>query len=79
MRAKAQVTGTKVEDMTASNSILFSDENAVSDWAKHVVELAVDAGLMNGRTEQEFAPQEHATRAESVVVLKRLLAGISAK
>ncbi|MDU0199627.1 S-layer homology domain-containing protein [Paenibacillus sp. MAH-36] len=79
MRAKAQVTGTKVEDMTASTSIQFQDESSVSDWAKHVVELAVDAGLMNGRTEQEFAPQEHATRAESVVVLKRLLAGINAK
>ncbi|MBP1962785.1 S-layer homology domain-containing protein [Paenibacillus aceris] len=79
MRAKAQATGTKVEDMTASTSIQFSDEGAVSDWAKKVVGLAVGSGLMNGRTEQEFAPQEHATRAEAVVVLKRLLSGIDAK
>jgi N-acetylmuramoyl-L-alanine amidase len=33
----------------------------------------VEAGLMNGRSDQAFAPQEHASRAEAVVVLKRLL------
>ncbi|MDR6879602.1 S-layer homology domain-containing protein [Bacillus sp. 3255] len=79
LRAKAHATGTKVEDMTVNNTIPFSDESSVSEWAKHVVELAVSTGLMNGRTEQEFAPQEHATRAEAVVVLKRLLADISVK
>jgi N-acetylmuramoyl-L-alanine amidase len=64
MRAKAQATGTKVEDMKFNSSIQFSDEAAVSAWAKKNVDLAVGSGLMNGRTDNEFAPQEHATRAK---------------
>ncbi|WP_167357099.1 S-layer homology domain-containing protein [Paenibacillus pectinilyticus] len=76
IRAKSQATGTKVEDMTVNTSIHFNDEDAVSVWAQKVVNLAVGSGLMNGRTDQIFAPQEHANRAEAVVVLKRLLAGL---
>lgn len=75
MRAKSHVTGMRIEDMTSSSSLPFSDEDIISDWAKKVVQLAVDSGLMNGRTTDEFAPQGQATRAEAVVVLKRLLAG----
>lgn len=77
LRAKAHATGTKIEDMAVKGSIPFSDEGSISGWAKKVVALAVDSGLMNGRTDQEFAPQEHASRAESVVVLKRLIAGLN--
>ncbi|MDD9265440.1 S-layer homology domain-containing protein [Paenibacillus sp. GCM10023248] len=74
LRAKAHATGMNMDDMTVKESVKFSDETAINDWAKKAVALAVESGLMNGRTEQEFAPQEHASRAESVVVLKRLLA-----
>ncbi|WP_161409698.1 S-layer homology domain-containing protein [Paenibacillus silvestris] len=74
LRAKAHATGMNIDNMTVNGSIHFSDETAINDWAKKVVALAVESGLMNGRTEREFAPQEHASRAESVVVLKRLLA-----
>jgi N-acetylmuramoyl-L-alanine amidase len=74
LRAKAHAKGMNLDDMTVNESIKFSDETAINDWAKKAVALAVESGLMNGRTEREFAPQEHASRAESVVVLKRLLA-----
>lgn len=73
LRAKAHATGGNLEDMTANESIHFSDAIAINDWAKKAVALAVESGLMNGRTEREFAPQEYASRAESVVVIKRLL------
>lgn len=73
IRAKAIATGTKVEDMQATGEIPFGDESEVSEWAKPFVQLAVGAGLMNGRSDQAFAPLEHASRAEAVVVLKRLL------
>ncbi|MFC5449968.1 S-layer homology domain-containing protein [Paenibacillus aestuarii] len=76
IRAKAYASGTKIEDMSVTNERHFSDDAEVSDWAKKVVALAVDFGLMNGRTEQEFAPLEQASRAEAVVVLKRLIVGL---
>ncbi|KRF10071.1 hypothetical protein ASG89_00560 [Paenibacillus sp. Soil766] len=77
LRANAHATGINIEDMTVKESIKFSDESAINDWAKKAVALAVESGLMNGRTESEFAPKEHASRAESVVVLKRLLAELN--
>ncbi|WP_171686449.1 S-layer homology domain-containing protein [Paenibacillus planticolens] len=77
LRAKAYATGTKIEDMNANGSLSFSDEGSISSWAKKAVVLAVDSGLMNGRTDQEFAPHDNASRAESVVVLKRLIAGLN--
>ncbi|MBP1962245.1 S-layer homology domain-containing protein [Paenibacillus aceris] len=76
LRAKAYATGTKVEDMPVTDAIHFNDEAEVSEWAKKSVALAVNFGFMNGRTEQVFAPLEQASRAEAVVVLKRLTAGL---
>ncbi|WP_222708600.1 S-layer homology domain-containing protein [Paenibacillus sp. N3.4] len=73
MRANAYSKGVKVEDMTAGITNKFTVESAISDWAKKSVGYAISSGLMNGRTEDTFAPQEHATRAESAVVLRRLL------
>ncbi|WP_164716258.1 S-layer homology domain-containing protein [Paenibacillus whitsoniae] len=77
LRAKAHATGIHMDDMTVNESLTFSDESAINVWAKKAVALAVESGLMNGRTELEFAPQEYASRAESVVVLKRLLAALN--
>ncbi|RAV21050.1 S-layer homology domain-containing protein [Paenibacillus contaminans] len=57
------------------NSVLaaFDDHEEISAWAKASVEQIVQAGLMNGVTSKHFAPNEHATRAEAAVVVKRLL------
>lgn len=50
-----------------------ADWSEVSDWAVEAVAVAVDTGLMMGRTDQRFDPQTSANRAEASVVLKRLL------
>ncbi|WP_368858226.1 S-layer homology domain-containing protein [Paenibacillus sp. J53TS2] len=34
---------------------------------------SVDAGVINGRTATTFSPKENASRAEAVVMLKRML------
>ncbi|MDR6550653.1 S-layer homology domain-containing protein [Paenibacillus qinlingensis] len=74
IRAKAYASGINVEDMKMDESIHFGDDTAVSDWAAPFVKLAVGAKLMEGRTTTDFAPRASASRAEAVVVLKRLLA-----
>jgi N-acetylmuramoyl-L-alanine amidase len=72
IRAKAYASGTKVEDLKMDESIHFEDEDTVSDWAGAFVKLAVGDKLMEGRTATVFAPLAPASRAEAVVVLKRL-------
>jgi hypothetical protein len=72
IRAKGYADGINVEDLKLDESIHFEDEDTVSDWAGAFVKLAVGDKLMEGRTATDFAPLASASRAEAVVVLKRL-------
>ncbi len=51
----------------------FQDADSISGWAKDYVAQALQAGLMNGMSDTEFAPQGMATRAQSAVILYRFL------
>jgi hypothetical protein len=51
----------------------FTDAAQIGDWAKDAVAAAGRAGLLQGRENGQFAPQEQLTRAESVQVLFNLL------
>jgi hypothetical protein len=49
----------------------FSDAESISDLAIPAMQWAVGTGLIQGRTGNRLAPQEHSTRAETAVILKR--------
>lgn len=51
----------------------FADGADIAGWAAQATAQATKAGLMIGRSGATFAPTANATRAESVVVLERLL------
>lgn len=51
----------------------FEDFENVADWAKKDVSYVTSKGLLNGISTKYFAPQSDATRAQVVVILKRLL------
>lgn len=51
----------------------FSDTGAIGSWAKEAVAAAVKQGIVYGRTAGLFDPASNATRAEGVVMLKRML------
>ncbi|RIX52388.1 hypothetical protein D3P08_12970 [Paenibacillus nanensis] len=76
MRAKAYADGVNINSLTAGSIDSFTDKNKISEWAKQSVGYTISSGLMKGRTTTTFAPKENATRAESAVVIKRLLAVI---
>ncbi len=50
----------------------FVDANEISSWAKEEAAQAVASGIIIGRN-GSFAPKDNATRAEAVVVVKRML------
>lgn len=52
---------------------IFDDKEDISEWALSAVNRAVDLGLLVGKENNKFAPHDHGTRAEAVVMLKRLL------
>ncbi|MZQ84635.1 hypothetical protein GQF01_21235 [Paenibacillus sp. 5J-6] len=58
---------------TAGAATGFSDDGNIPAWAKDSVAFVKQAGIVQGRDKNTFAPQANATRAESVVVLLKAL------
>jgi tripartite motif-containing protein 71 len=52
----------------------FADDGDIPAWAKGSVAYVKQAGIVQGKGDNEFAPQDHATRAEAVTVLLNMLA-----
>jgi hypothetical protein len=52
----------------------YADAASIHDWALPGVAYCTGAGLMNGRTAEEFAPLGTASRAMGTTVLSRLAA-----
>nr|WP_275983944.1 Ig-like domain-containing protein [Paenibacillus hamazuiensis] len=51
----------------------FSDQSKVSGWAKDALGQALEAGIISGMTDSTIEPAQNASRAQSAVMLKRLL------
>jgi hypothetical protein len=58
--------------------LTFTDASQISSWAKDAVAVSVKLGVVKGINEQHFNPKGQATRAQAVVMIKRLL-GVSSK
>ncbi|WP_339310635.1 S-layer homology domain-containing protein [Paenibacillus sp. FSL M7-0896] len=72
VRAHEHLKGSMISSSDSAASP-FSDYSQIRDWAKHAASAAEQAGLINGRGNQQFAPQETMTRAESAQVISNLL------
>jgi hypothetical protein len=57
---------------------VFQDRQAISGWAGAEVALAVQQGIIHGKTAAIFAPQARATRAEAAVMVWQLAASMHA-
>ncbi|MGF7057812.1 S-layer homology domain-containing protein [Brassicibacter mesophilus] len=62
----------KNENHTVSQ-LIFTDNDQISGWAKEAVEIAVDKGLVKGLGNGQFGPKGKATRAQSAVIIYRML------
>ncbi|WP_054027459.1 S-layer homology domain-containing protein [Bacillus sp. FJAT-28004] len=51
----------------------FADANTIPAWAKIYVAAANEAGIIKGRGNNRFAPNENATRAEAVTMVLAML------
>ena len=51
----------------------FADRDQISAWAAPYVDTVTAAGLLSGMGDGVFAPQQNATRAQAVSLLRRLL------
>ena len=51
----------------------FSDTDSIPAWAHAYVAAAAEAGLVNGRGNNQFVPGANTTRAEAVVLILRMV------
>lgn len=51
----------------------FADRASASSWAKAGIAGSLQAGIVSGRGERELAPQANVTRAETAVLMQKLL------
>ena len=51
----------------------FADDEAIPKWARGAVHAIRKVGIIDGRGDNRFVPNETATRAEAVVMLVRML------
>ncbi|MDR1440640.1 MAG: glycosyl hydrolase 53 family protein [Clostridiales bacterium] len=58
----------------AADISAFADAASVSGYALEAVQWAVGAGLIQGRGENDIAPQGNATRAEVAAIIQRFMA-----
>lgn len=58
-----------------SNQFLnqFTDSGKISSWAKAEAALAVKNGIIKGSSANKFLPRSYCTRAESAVIIKKIL------
>lgn len=70
IRAYEYKTGKPV---TSSIDPYFTDAASISNWAKEAVNAAAELGFIQGRGNNQFVPNGHANRAESVQVVFNLL------
>ncbi|WP_089609271.1 S-layer homology domain-containing protein [Dehalobacterium formicoaceticum] len=58
---------------SSGGNLEFIDAAEIPSWAEDYVALAVQEMIINGKPGNKFAPQDKATRAESAVMIYRLL------
>ncbi|WP_261807656.1 S-layer homology domain-containing protein [Paenibacillus sp. N3.4] len=58
----------------ANAAVSFADDRDIPAWAKGSVAFVQKKGIVQGKSNNIFAPQKHATRAEAVTVLLNMLA-----
>ena len=67
----SKLTGTELK--AVSELIEFADNENIPEYAKSIVEKVQMSGIINGYTDKTFKPAQTATRAESAVVIYKLL------
>ena len=66
----ANALGERAENAAVTG---FADDGSIPAWAKGAAKTMRSLGIVNGRTGNNFAPNDRASRAEAVTVILRML------
>lgn len=69
MSLKVELTDGETDRILAE----FNDANTISGYAKESIAKCIRAGIVTGRNGKLIAPKDNVTRAETTVLVRRLL------
>lgn len=69
------VRSLRLAGISGKNAVVtdFKDAESISDYAKEYVNIAAEYGIVAGFSDGTFRPKDSATRAEAVVLIKRMI------
>ncbi|WP_425270962.1 S-layer homology domain-containing protein [Paenibacillus ferrarius] len=70
----AMITAALGKSSQANAATGFADDKDIPTWAKASVAYVKQAGIVQGKGDNQFAPLDNVTRAEAVTVLLNMLA-----
>ena len=70
--AEAKKLSEKIES-PESHTDKYSDKDSIAQWARGYVGLITASGLMSGREDGGFYPNDNSTRAEAATVISRMI------
>jgi hypothetical protein len=73
MTIRAMEIGGKEIKGDAASINRFSDRSLIGDWSRQAIAQALAASIIQGMSDNTFAPNEQATRAQASTMLKRML------
>ncbi|MEK3724931.1 cadherin-like beta sandwich domain-containing protein [Paenibacillus sp. FSL H8-0034] len=65
------------DDAGAVQKVTFTDENLFENWAMEAISVMADMKIVEGIASNKYDPKATATRAQSAMILKRMLAKLS--
>ncbi|MDQ6421485.1 alpha/beta fold hydrolase [Paenibacillus sp. LHD-117] len=68
-----KASGDKASESGSGQTADFTDESRISGWASDAVKQMAQAGIIQGYPDGSFGPHRQATRAQSAVILNRML------
>ncbi len=72
-RQDAAVIISRAANLTADDTLTFSDKSNISDYAVKAIAAMVNEGIITGYEDKSFKPRNEISRAESCAVICRLL------
>ncbi|MFE3575612.1 S-layer homology domain-containing protein [Lysinibacillus sp. NPDC059133] len=71
-RAEMAAVVANYKQLSVEQGVAITFKDTKGHWAQWIIEANRNASIINGRADSSFAPDEHLTRAQAVVMMNRM-------
>lgn len=71
-RAQMATVVANFKKFNIQENVAITFKDTKGHWAQWIIEANRNSGIINGRADGSFAPDEHLTRAQAVIMMNRM-------